>query len=436
VNRRQWLQLVLGASAGTMLGSCGDEEAGLFSGFGDAGIEPEPPIASGHGVATFEVGPESAIASFYSPKGETAWVWVEAIGGDGKDAGSVMLDTETRTGVVDLIDLDPDTDYRWRAVFDTARATEWASFRTAPAGGASTFTFLYSADIDPTSDWDSPIFATMAASDAAFWVCLGDWPYADTHEVDVMQERFAWARTFDRGQLLTRAKSCFAIYDDHEVHNDWDGASNPQHVADATRIWDKWFPLWDRRAEKVRYRSWMWGDLAELFLLDTRAYRSPNDAVDDMNKTLLGAEQMQWLEQGLMASDAPFKIILSSVPLDFGVSNDTWEGFTTERARLYSFLAGNSIEGVVVLSGDRHWFAAHQMDNGLREFQVGPLARGLPELPQPAPPQALAREVSYNYGEVAIARGEPPTLTFTCRGPTGEALYTESFNPGDLIATG
>ena len=84
-----------------------------------------------------------------------------------------------------------------------------------------------------------------------------------------------------------------------------------------------------------------------------------------------------WLIDGVTRSTATFKIIFTSVPLDFGIGIDHWAAFTTERNQLFDAFAG--VPGVLFVSGDQHWFAAHQHARGIREFQVGPLARGVIE---------------------------------------------------------
>jgi phosphodiesterase/alkaline phosphatase D-like protein len=62
------------------------------------------------------------------------------------------------------------------------------------------------------------------------------------------------------------------------------------------------------------YRDLVWGDLAQIFLLDTRQYRSDQLCLDEPGEdcgeletedgTLLGATQESWLEGGLTASAA------------------------------------------------------------------------------------------------------------------------------------
>src|SRR4029078_3931623 len=84
------------------------------------------------------------------------------------------------------------------------------------------------------------------------------------------------------------------------------------------------------------YRKARWGQHVELFILDNRSYRDANAAADDVAhpKTMLGAEQRQWLEAEVVQSDATWKVIVTSVPLVIptgsGRGRDGWSGMDTE----------------------------------------------------------------------------------------------------------
>ena len=68
--------------------------------------------------------------------------------------------------------------------------------------------------------------------------------------------------------------------------------------------------------------------------------------------------------------------MFSSVPLDFGNADDHWAAFAFERDAILGELAAARLPGMLCLSADQHWFAAHQHRDRVREFQVGPLSRG------------------------------------------------------------
>src|SRR3990172_5225866 len=78
------------------------------------------------------------------------------------------------------------------------------------------------------------------------------------------------------------------------------------------------------------YRRVRWGELAEIFILDTRQYRSANSQTDDPSKTMLGAAQKRWLTEGVLGSDATWKIVVSSVTLSVQ-TNDGWAKRTRGR---------------------------------------------------------------------------------------------------------
>src|SRR5262249_38908657 len=123
-----------------------------------------------------------------------------------------------------------------------------------------------------------------------------------------------------------------------------------------------------------------------------------------------------------------FKLIFTSVPLAYGGGDDHWSSFATERDALFAALAQAQIPGILFISGDQHWFAAQSHAYGIREFQIGPLARGL-GTPPPAVPGVIFRSVQYNAGIIDIAGDQ---LTFTGLGATGERFYTETLTAAAL----
>ena len=103
------------------------------------------------------------------------------------------------------------------------------------------------------------------------------------------------------------------------------------------------------------------GDV-EFFLLDCRIYRT-NPFADQ--RTMLGPTQKAWLLEGLRKSSATFKVIVSSVAWAPGAkpgSHDTWDGFEAEREEIFSVISQDCIEGVVLVSADRHRSDAWRID--------------------------------------------------------------------------
>src|SRR5581483_7876250 len=133
----------------------------------------------------------------------------------------------------------------------------------------------------------------------------------------------------------------------------------------------------------------------------------------------------------LAASTAPFKLIFTSVPLDFGLGVDHWAGYTTEREQMFAEIRRLGLPGVVFLSGDQHYFAAYQHSYGLREFQVGPLRRGIGQPGRDAPGVRF-RDFRYNFGVLDITAD---TLTMRGIGPGGVEIYREVLTAAQLAPT-
>lgn len=166
-------------------------------------------------------------------------------------------------------------------------------------------------------------------------------------------------------------KTCFATArDDHDYgRNDVSGDDILPHGVEP----------YESVLEHETFYSFGGGPL-DAWVLDTRKWRDPHDKPDTRDKTLLGKEQLRWLEQGLAASEAPFKVVFSPGPV-FNVPNDSFSwarGFNAERDRLLSFV-DDEVEGhVVFITGDTHSGCVTR-DRGVLEVRAAPL-----ELPGPA----------------------------------------------------
>lgn len=103
--------------------------------------------------------------------------------------------------------------------------------------------------------------------------------------------------------------------------------------------------------------------------MDTRRYRSPefDTPVNATGKTMLGQQQLTDLHSFLRRSEpdgVKWKIVVSSIPFtkNWRFNNaDTWAGYLHERQIVLEAMWNVGLRGgvgVVVLSGDRHEFAA------------------------------------------------------------------------------
>jgi alkaline phosphatase D len=128
------------------------------------------------------------------------------------------------------------------------------------------------------------------------------------------------------------------------------------------------------------YRRAHWGDLATFHVLDTRQYRDdqiaqctqaqrdPSDYCPEaLNpaRTILGAEQRDWLFEGLAAAPASgWNVLANQVGfaaqddnsrLDrFTFFRDSWDGYVADRQLVLDFLKELDQKNTVVITGDKH----------------------------------------------------------------------------------
>ncbi len=338
------------------------------------------------------------------------------------------------TGFADSTDLAPARDYQVTIVCDSGAELGPHRVRTAPLpDDPRPVRIAVSADIDPNPEFDTDLLAHLAAASPELFVSLGDFPYADNGPdlamtVDAYRNRYAQTLTTPKLRTWLQAVGVRAIYDDHEFRNDWDEMfriAEASRYAAAIQVWDEFFPVRGATGD-VRYRAWRWGKHVECVLLDCRRFRSANAAVDDANKTMLGAAQRAWLIDRVKQSTATFKLVFTSVPLDYGDGLDHWAAYTTERAQIFDALVG--VPGVLFISADQHWFAAQRHAHGYREFQVGPLCRGV-LTPHVDSPNVLFRSLQYNFGLIDI---DGDQLTFSGVGADGTVFYKETLTAETL----
>jgi alkaline phosphatase D len=185
-------------------------------------------------------------------------------------------------------------------------------------------------------------------------------------------------------QEVHRQHPFIVVWDDHEIaNNTWrDGAENHDAAegdwalrrAAAVQAYLEWMPIREDRATRRPriYRSFSFGDLADLIMLDTRvldrdeqaANRDAIAAIDDPKRTLLGSSQEQWLFDELKASGSAGvtwqllgqQVMFAPGSLSGAPSNsiDTWDGYRPARARVFDAVETSKLRNVVVLTGDVH----------------------------------------------------------------------------------
>ncbi|KAL8359046.1 hypothetical protein RB598_007752 [Gaeumannomyces tritici] len=232
---------------------------------------------------------------------------------------------------------------------------------------------------------------------------LGRIPLPDKEIVSLYdyRKRHATYRT-DAG--LHRSHQSFPwipTWDDHEVaDNVWKagsagmnnsedsfvregGVSTDQRKMNAVRAYFEWMPIRqvDMDDNLRVWRSFAFGDLLDLVMLDTRVYdRSVTDLywntpyVDairgEASRSLMGPRQESWFYRTLRDSKrrgAAWRVVGSQVVFSHidlpggggGVNADAWDGYAANRGRTLQALAEGEIGNNIFLAGDTHvsWVA-------------------------------------------------------------------------------
>lgn len=296
---------------------------------------------------------------------------------------------------------------------------------------------------------DSSIFETMAKERAAFMLWLGDEWY--TREVDYYSKWGLWYRAHrDRSlpvlQNFLRAMPQIATWDDHDYGPN-DIGKNYILKNESREVFSKYFcnPSAGENGQGI-YTMISWGD-ADIFLTDDRWWRSAERMKDSVNgkpnpeKTFLGNQQMDWLKNSLLFSNATFKIIAVGTQVLNPVSPfDTWWDYPAEYYELMDFLKENKINGVLFLTGDRHHSEIIKVDRPgtypLFDITVSPLtSHGYPfsEKEKNNPYRVIGFDLKQNYGRFSFSgKMNDRKLTVEFLGLKGESLGVWSIHEKDL----
>lgn len=370
------------------LTGCGDDET----------TPPEEPSVFLHGVASGDPLADAVIL----------WTRVTAEGNDSIEVGwEIATDPELASVVasgtvttnaevdftvkVDVTGLSPATTYYYRFTAE-GEGSPIGRTRTIPVGSPSRLRFAVVSCASYGHGYYHGYRSIAERLDLDAVIHLGDYiyeygdgEYGDVRELDPPHEtitledyrrRYAHHRADPDLAEVHRQHPFIAVWDDHELANNaWkDGAENhdpategafADRKAAAARAYSEWMPI--RAADPTKiYRRFTFGDLVDLFMLDTRLWGRDEQAIDkddpaivDEARTLLGQDQETWLAEGLTSSQAIFKVLgqqvmMMPLPVLSLTNTDQWDGYVPARERLYSLVTSTPVSGFVVLTGDIH----------------------------------------------------------------------------------
>ncbi|MCO6450020.1 MAG: alkaline phosphatase D family protein [Caldilineales bacterium] len=380
---------------------------------------PTPPLVFAQGVASGDVTSTSAVLWTRCDRAATVTLEIALNAGFAPlvKIGTAELNAENDfIARLDVSGLKPDIRYfyRWRS---EGSVSPTGQFVTAPKPQQSAdLRLAFTGDSDGTMIGGKPYYGSFKALDAArrdepdFFVYLGDTIYSDSTlrttgpAITLADYRDAYKvnRQIDALPDLLAVTSTYAIWDDHEVYNDFAGQTvNPARFANGRRAFLDYMPVRTSDlpedptcAGRPLFRVFHWGSEADIFILDERSCRSEQvtaactapgglgadaapalpaatrlllglpanppagcrAALNDPARTMLGPVQKSLLKQGLRESTARFKFVISELAIQqiFIFPYDRWEGYAAERRELLEFIRDEGIDNVVFLSADLH----------------------------------------------------------------------------------
>lgn len=298
--------------------------------------------------------------------------------------------------------------YRFRA---GAALSTVGRVKTLPAAGAARSVRFASAGCQHYEDGWFTAWRRLAEDDPDFVIHYGDYIYegnarrADQNATarPVVRELPGLPR---RCRTLADFRNRYSLYkldpdlqfahaslafvpsfDDHEVEDGWAAFSSfrPRtSPADLKELRAAGFQAWYehspvRKAQRpqgasvLAYRGFRIGGLANILVLDTRQYRSPQicggvwaacPEASDPGRTMLGPEQERWVDAQLGAGGEPWTVLAQQVPFGRLVRKgalekqesimDHWDGAEAARRRLLDVASRASSGRLIVLSGDAH----------------------------------------------------------------------------------
>ncbi len=283
---------------------------------------------------------------------------------------------------VELDELQQDTTYYYRAHAVSSNYTVNGSFKTAPEENSlNPMTMVWGGDTGGQGEIPPyKAFQAMSALNPDFFLFSGDTIYADnktpavpappSQTVQDFWAKYKENRTDAGLRSLLQKTATFSIWDDHEVTNDFSGPTQPLTPTGLNAFKDYW-PISDERssADKL-YHTYSWGNTLDMMILNNRGYRDPNTQADGADKTMLGQEQLEWLQQQLLESDAKVKLVATSVPISIptGKTNarDGWAngnqvnpndltGYENEFKKISDFIIEKGIKNVFFVTTDVHF---------------------------------------------------------------------------------
>lgn len=311
-------------------------------------------------------------------------------------------------------------------------------------------------------DKPQPIWKAVNADEPELFIFMGDNIYGDSRDINELREKYQKLSENPGFQTLRHQSDVIATWDDHDYGENDAGKNYPLKEASRQLMLDFWREPADterRTRDSGLYTSYLYGppgQRVQVLLLDLRWNRTalnsvsrkvyenarkpnnqgPYSPTEGADAVLLGEAQWRWLEAQLK-EPADLRLLVSSLQLlpEF-TGWESWANFPDARQRLFDLIREQSVENLVILSGDTHWAELSRLDGAAPYPLWEVTSSGLTEEWKAVSPNrhrigsATHRN---NYGSIQIDWQAPsPQMTLSIKDQNGQHLLQQHLRLSDL----
>ena len=328
--------------------------------------------------------------------------------------GPLLKEDTAFVGAVMVTGLKPSTRYFYSVVLNKKRSPgPYPSFRTAPAEGQKgRLRVAFSSCNGRKGAMAAEAFGQLKKTGRAdLMLQLGDNHYGDTTDPAKLRAQYLDHRDVREFRAIASRIPFYGIWDDHDYGpNDSDRMATGKEKS-LQVFKEHWVnPGYGEEGNPGIYFTFARSGV-RFIGLDDRYYRDPNKSPGGPNKTMLGERQKAWLKKTLLESKERVKLVLCGSEFQLNGHRDSWTSFKHEQAEVLGFIEKNKIEGVILLTGDRHFSAAYHIRGKTIEITAGPM--GSKNYPTKVLPDMFMRQ---NQGKMFAVldidtASEPPAVS-------------------------
>ncbi len=229
------------------------------------------------------------------------------------------------------------------------------------------------------------IYPAMKKVGVDFLVPTGDTVYYDNESPRAKTlelARYHWHRMYSLPRHIEFHKTVPGYWevDDHDaLSNDCWPTMKPKFMLPLTfeqgyGTFREQVPL----GTQPTHRTIRYGKGLQVWMVEGRLFRSPNNMPDGPEKSIWGIEQRDWLMKSILESDADFKVLVSPTPIvgpdrSGKKDNHANDVFAYEGNLFRNWTAEHKLNNLFVCCGDRHWqYYSIDPKTKLKEFSCGP----------------------------------------------------------------